>query len=323
MSYRTGYPSANWPIAGSMREAFGAAGRFRQYLAERFPIAQLLPLSALVSLPAALGTQVYVHSSLHNLPATLLTFGAVFLLLLRLRLVDELKDLEHDRRFYPDRPLPRGLVSPREVGWAAVGVFSLEVVVAAAGGVSALMFFAFVVIYSVGTTLEFFCSKWLRGNFTIYVVSHELLIIPLCFYLYSLNGLTMGDMAAPFFWGLTAHIGLLLLLLEVARKLSPSRAIELDPNDTYTSQYGAGVSSLVVGLLAIGATAAGILAVMMLRGGIIVLPLAGVAFLVPVDISLMAFVKRPDERTAKAVLNRCAALAVASSSLFVLTAWFS
>ena len=323
MSYRTGYRSPNWLIASRMRETFGATGRFRRYLAERFPIAQFLPLSALVSLPAALGTQVYTHWSLYNLPAALLTFGAVFLLLLRLRLVDELKDLEHDRRFYPDRPLPQGLVSPREVGWAAVGVFSLEVVVATAGGVSALMFFAFVVLYSVGTTREFFCRKWLRGNFTIYVVSHELLIIPLCFYLYSLNGLTMGDMATPFFWGLTAYIGFLLVLLEVARKLSPSRATELDPNDTYTSQYGAGVSSLVVGLLAIGATAASILAVMMLRGGIIVLPLAGVAFLIPVGISLMAFVKRPDERTAKTVLNLCAAMAVGLSSLFVLTVWFS
>ena len=67
----------------------------------------------------------------------------------------------------------------------------------------------------------------------------------------------------------------------------------------------------------------GILIPTMLRGDIVVLPLVGVAFVVPVGISLIALVKRPGERTAKAVLNRSVLLAVASLSLFVLTVWFS
>ena len=315
-------PLSNSSTAGGMCAAFGVVRRIRQYIAERFPLAQFLPLSAVVSLPAALGTQAYIHSSPYSIPAALLTFGAVFLLLLRLRLVDELKDLEHDRRFYPNRPLPRGLVQPREVGWVAAGVVLIEVLLATAAGVSSLALFALVGLYSVATSCEFFCREWLRSHFTVYVVSHELLIVPVCFYLYSLSGLTIGDLAAPYFWGLTAYIGCLLVLLEVARKLSPSRG-ETDANDTYTSRYGAGVSSLVVGFLAIGTATTGILIPTMLRGDIVVLPLVGVAFVVPVGISLIALVKRPGERTAKAVLNRCALLAVASSSLFVLTAWFS
>ena len=177
-------------------------------------------------------------------------------------------------------------------------------------------------LYSVATSREFFCRQWLRSHFTVYVVSHELLIVPVCFYLYSLSGLTIDDVATPYFWALTAYIGYLLVLLEVARKLSPTRA-DADANDTYTSRYGAGVSSLVVGFLALGTATTGILTSMMLRGDTPVLQFAGTAFLVPVAISLLAFIRRPDERAAKAVLNRCALLAVASSSLFVLTAWFS
>ena len=218
------YPLSNSSTVGRMRESFGAVRRFRRYTAERFPLAQFLPLSAVVALPAAVGTQVYAHLSPYSVPAALLSFGAVFLLLLRLRLVDELKDLEHDRRFYPDRPLPRGLVQPRQVGWAAAGVFLIEVVLATAGGVSALAFFALVGLYSVATSREFFCRQWLRSHFTVYVVSHELLIVPVCFYLYSLSGLTIDDVATPYFWALTAYIGYLLVLLEVARKLSPTRA---------------------------------------------------------------------------------------------------
>ena len=275
-----------------------------------------------ISLPAAAGTQVYIESSHYDILATLVTFGAVFLLLLRLRLVDELKDIEHDRRFYPDRPLSRGLVQPQEVGWATAGVLLMETLLATSAGVTALAFFALVSLYSVATSLEFFCRKWLRSHFTVYVVSHELLIIPVCFYLYSLGGLTIGDVMTPYFWALTAYIGCLLALLEVARKLSPSRSGS-GADDTYTSQYGAGVSSLVVGLLAVGTVTTSILTAVLLRGDITVLPLAGGAFLVPTVTSLIAFVKRPDERTAKAVLTRSVLLAVGSSSLFVLTVWLS
>ena len=315
-------PSSNSATVGRIREPFGAPRRFSRYMAERFPLTQFLPLAMVISLPAAMGTQIYVDSPPYNIQATLVTFGAVFLLLLRLRLIDELKDLEHDRRFYPDRPLPRGLVEQREVGWVAAGVVLIEVCLAASAGVNSLALFAVVGLYSVATSCEFFCREWLRRHFTVYVASHELLIIPVCFYLYSLSGLTIGDISTPYFWELTAYIACLLVLLEMARKLSPSRG-ETDANDTYTSRYGAGVSSLVVGFLAIGTATTGILIPTMLRGDIVVLPLVGVAFVVPVGISLIALVKRPGERTAKAVLNRCALLAVASSSLFVLTAWFS
>ena len=316
------YTLSNGLIVSGMRAAFEAARRFRQYIIERFPPAPFLLLSAAVSLPAAIGTQAYVDSSPHNIAAALLTFGAVFLLLLRLRLVDEIKDLEHDRRFYPDRPVPRGLVQPREIGWAAAGVFLMETLLATSAGVTALAFFALVGLYFVGTSREFFCRKWLRSHFTVYLISHEVLIVPVCFYLYSLSGLTLGDMTTPYFWGLTTYIGCLLMLLEVARKLNPSRA-ELDADDTYTSRYGAGLSSFLVGFLAVGTAITSILTPMMLRSESPVFQNVGIAFLIPVGISLLAFVKRPDERTAKAVLNRCALLAVASSSLFVLAVWFS
>ena len=245
---------------------------------------------------------------------------AVLLLFLRLRLVDELKDLEHDRAFHPDRPLPRGLVEPWQMGTAAAGVFLVEVLVAASAGVHSLGFFTLVSLYSVFTFREFFCRNWLRRHFAFYAVSHELLIIPVCFYLYSLSGLSVSDVPTPLFWGVTAYIGCLLFLLEVARKLSPSRA-ESGSNDTYTSQYGPGVSALVVCFLAAGTIAAGIITAAMLRDSFPTFQLAGIVFLVPVGASLRAFIKQADDRTARMVLNRCAVLAVVSSSLLVLTAW--
>src|SRR5712691_4196236 len=97
-------------VDGPARSATATAGpasllaRSCEYARERFPITQLVPLSVAVALPAALGTQKYVFGHLNNVAVVGWTTAAVFLLLLRLRLIDELKDLEHDRQFHPNRP---------------------------------------------------------------------------------------------------------------------------------------------------------------------------------------------------------------------------
>ena len=216
---------------------------------------------------------------------------------------------------------PRGLIQPTEVRWAALGVFLLEILPAALAGTQALIFFSLVALYSVVAMQEFFCRKWLRGHFTVYVISHELLIIPLCLYLYSLNGLTPSDLGTPFFWWLTAYIGCFLFLLEVARKLSPERSVDSDARDTYTSQYGAVSSSLLVASLAIGTTVTGSVAAHLLESGFLAVQLIGLAFLLPVATSLLAFIRRPGNTSAKCVLKWCAVLAVASSVLFCLSIW--
>ncbi len=59
------------------------------------------------------------------------TYGCAFLvtfgLFLQLRAADEVKDLEDDRRHRPERPIPRGLVSPRLIVGPALGAVPLAV----------------------------------------------------------------------------------------------------------------------------------------------------------------------------------------------------
>jgi nitric oxide reductase large subunit len=105
------------------------------------------------------------------------------------------------------------------------------------------MFFA-ALIYSLLMCKEFFVSGWLRKHFTIYIISHEILILPLFFYIFSLNGLQGHHMSQVYFWLLTLFLGAQLFLLEVTRKIRPAE-LEIPSRDTYTAQYGVKGASLL------------------------------------------------------------------------------
>jgi hypothetical protein len=296
--------------------------RFYEYTRERFPLRQFVPLSIAVALPSALGTQTYLFGHLDNLAVTSSTSAAVFLLLLRLRLIDELKDLEHDRRFHADRPVSRGLIQPGEVARLAFAAFLLETLVAATAGTWALAFFAGLAAYSLLTANEFFIRSWLRRHFTAYVISHEVLLVPFCFYLFSLSGLTLSDLARPYFWLLTIFTGCQVFLLEVARKLRP-KELDTAAHDTYTARYGIGPACVLAGLLALGSVVTSVLAAGALGGGVGVAAGSGLILLGAVLRSLLAFADEPSLRSAKATLGCSAALVLGTSALFTLTVWFA
>lgn len=328
MRFLVGHVPLNSPAAGESQRLSAyiasvvpsAITRYSQYSKERFSLKQFVPLSIVISGLAAFGTQAHLYGRLSNVPAVIASFAAVFFLLLRLRLVDELKDLEHDRSFYQGRPVARGLVQPREVAQVAAMVFFLEVLVATTGGTQSLASFAIVTLYSFLTLKEFFVRKWLRRHFTAYVVSHEVLVLPVCFYLYSLNGLTLPEVMQPYFYLLTAFIAGHLFLLEVTRKLRP-KELDKASQDTYTARYGIVNSCILSGFLALWVTVTGILTIV-LGSRIANLGYISLALLGPVVFSLLTFIRRPDRGTAQAVLNWCVVLVVGTGALFILTVWF-
>lgn len=295
--------------------------RYYQYSKERFSLKEFVPLSIIVSLLAALGTQAYLYGRPTDVSAAALSVAAVFLLFLRLRLLDELKDLEHDRHFYPARPLPRGLVRPRELALIAAAVFLVEALLAASGGARSLGFFAVVMLYSLLTLNEFFVRNWLRKHFTVYVLSHELLVLPLCLYLYSLNGFTLLDLITPYFWLLTGLIAGQLFLLEVMRKVRP-KEIEVASADTYTARYGIVSACILAGSLALGVAVFGIITATVLGSSVAKVGYLGLALLGAVGFSLRSFSRRPNRYTAKTAFNWSTGLVVATGSFFILAVWF-
>jgi len=94
------------------------------------------------------------------------------LFIIRLRAYDDVKDADTDRTEHPDRPIPRGLVTVRELDVAAVLILIVEGVLLACVGKLAFAMWALCAAWSVLMRLEFFVSTWLEAHIATYAISH-------------------------------------------------------------------------------------------------------------------------------------------------------
>jgi hypothetical protein len=271
--------------------------RYILYLKERFPPQQFILLAGLLAAVAGVCLQARVFGELVSWRAMLGAFLALLFFLFRLRLFDELKDYAHDSRFYPDRPLQRGLITTGDVRRLIAASLAAEIAVAVYAGPLPLAYFAASLGYSLLMFKEFFAPAWLRQRFTLYIFLHELLAIPLFFYAASMQVPAARLYADPLAWAVALFLGCQLFFLEISRKMRPPEQ-ENAARDTYTAQYGVrGASAL---LLVTGAAA---LALGWFVCGArplyasALLPFAWFAY------AVFSFARRPDPRTSKAVFN--------------------
>src|SRR5213076_84147 len=93
------------------------ASRWWTYQRERFPVFAHAPIIAAFSL-SAVSYSALIRGT-HHVPAwkpCIVAFATSFLFFLQLRIADEFKDFEEDSLYRPYRPVPRGLISLKELG---------------------------------------------------------------------------------------------------------------------------------------------------------------------------------------------------------------
>ena len=214
------------------------ARRFAAYQAERFPLAPYVPLITVFTFSAAAYSRL-ARGEPGFLPAGRFAVGALTALVFffLLRVLDEHKDAEVDRRYRPELPVPRGLVSLREL--RLVGGVSLAAVVLLNSVIAPVLLWAILAVaaWAALMTKEFFVPRWLRAHMAAYLVTH-MAIMPM------IDGYTTGlDWLAE---GADAPAGLELFLLvtflngiviEVGRKIRAPGG-EREGVDTYTSAWG-------------------------------------------------------------------------------------
>jgi hypothetical protein len=230
------------------------------YLRERFPLA----LVALMSAAFAVASLGLFHQGSDATVADAWTSGillfVVYLaLLLRYRVTDEWKDFAHDSAVYPDRPVQRGVISPRTLLFIGVGAFAIELLgVLMLGGPLGFLLYLALLVYSALTVFEFFAGAWLERHFTSSLLLHEAIYLPL----FAWVALVLG---ASVSWQTAAGIlacTLLFVSVELARKFSPrfdtEGAVVLD---TYSAVWGRsrtlGAMVMLVVLSGVLATTAG------------------------------------------------------------------
>jgi len=153
--------------------------RWIVYQRERFPIAGHGPLVAAFSASAVcFSSLVRGRVAVPSIDALVVAFSTSFLFFLQLRIADEFKDYEDDARFRPYRPVPRGLVTLRELAWVALSGAVVQLLLALWLAPSIVWLLAIGWVYLALMTREFFAPRWLKAHPIVYMASH-MAILPL------------------------------------------------------------------------------------------------------------------------------------------------
>ncbi|VAW98578.1 putative membrane protein [hydrothermal vent metagenome] len=183
-----------------------------------------LDLSEKIELPGAAVLSVAFFTSL------------IFFLLLRI--ADEFKDFEEDSKYRAYRPVPRGLVSLKELGW--VGVFIILIQLALALWLDTLLIIPLLItwLYLALMTKEFFVADWLKQSPITYMWSHMLIMPLIDFYATAADWISAGLTSPPhgLFWFLIVSFfnG---IVIEVGRKIRAPEDEE-EGVETYTIIWG-------------------------------------------------------------------------------------
>ena len=126
----------------------------------------------------------------------------------------------------------------------------MELTISILGGIVSFVFFIILLSYSLLMLKEFLAREWLRSRFTMYIIAHELSIVPLFFYLISLNVASFSSINNMFFYLFVFCLGCETFLIEIVRKTRISEQ-ENQSRDTYISQYGKKVTSIIICILGV------------------------------------------------------------------------
>jgi hypothetical protein len=194
-----------------------------------------------------------VLARLHRWPAVtlrelLLGGGSVFAIMLVLRLMDELKDLDVDRRLFASRPVPSGRVLESDVRtslFAVAGLFLCAHVGSGASFWTALGLLGFTVLMF----RWFFVPDLMRPRLLLTLATHNpvvpLLLLHLAGLAAAARGRGLHDLDARRLLPLVAVYWLPLFAWEVARKIRAP--LEEDDYVTYSRLLGRPGAVLLAG----------------------------------------------------------------------------
>jgi hypothetical protein len=148
------------------------------YQRERIPLGLTAVLLAVFSAASINVSAQLAGRPLPDWGAYAVAFVVALIFFFQLRACDEVKDADDDRRYRPERPVPRGLVTLRLIVGLALAAVPVAVAVTAARDPWLLLPLALVWLWMALMAVEFFAPRWLKARPFVYLVSH-MLIMPL------------------------------------------------------------------------------------------------------------------------------------------------
>lgn len=248
--------------------------RWWVYQRERFPVfAHGVLILAFSASAVCLSSLLRGGAGWPAAGAFAVAFVSSFISFLHLRLADEFKDFDEDCRYRPYRPVPRGLVTLRELGvlWVATGALQLLLAAALSWRLIPLLLVTW--IYLGLMSREFFCREWLKKRPFTYMWSHMLIMPLIDLYATACDWMIAdGRPPAGLFWFVLVSF-LNGFVIEIGRKIRLPKDEETGV-ETYSVVWGR------------GRAVAAWWVVLILTGAAAVVTSAKISFLLPVVVVL-------------------------------------
>lgn len=214
------------------------------YQAERIPLAKTAILLAVFSAASINVSAFLAGRQLPGLSAYVTAFLVSFVIFIQLRACDEYKDSDDDRRYRPERPIPRGLVSLKLILGIGAGLAPVAIIITLGYHPPLLLLLGLVWLWLGLMTVEFFVPEWLKARSILYLISHMAIMPLLDLFVTGVEWLPATGAPAP-----TLVLFLVLsfvngCVLEIGRKIwAPGN--EREGVDSYSGLWGIPQSILV------------------------------------------------------------------------------
>jgi 4-hydroxybenzoate polyprenyltransferase len=216
------------------------ARRLWTYQRERFPLLPNGTIVALLVLGAhALSVRARGGESSLDVGLVVAAFGVALGFFLLLRICDEAKDAEVDRRSRPERPVPRGLVTLGELGVVGVLVVALQAGIALLVRPALLLVLAPAWGWLALMTWEFGVGRWLRAHPVLYAATHLPMVVWIHWVVVAFEAVPNGaaPSAVPVSWLVLGYAA--GATYEIGRKMRAPED-ERAGADTWSGLWGAG-----------------------------------------------------------------------------------
>ncbi|WP_299483804.1 UbiA family prenyltransferase [uncultured Roseibium sp.] len=283
-------------MTGQAENEASVLARLWVYQSERFPLIQTVPLLGAFSAASVTASARLAERQLPGVDAYLVAFLIVMVFFWQMRALDEIKDAEIDRRYRPERPIPRGLVSLKLILWLA-GAAVVPAAFSAYALSPGVLYLVLLVWAWLGLmAFEFFVPDFLRKSPGLYLVSHMAIMPLIDLVLTGCEWVPAGSVPEGI-WTFLLMSFCNGCVIEFGRKVwAPEQ--EREGVETYSSSWG--ISRSLTAL----AVATGVAFLSLVICGFyldrpLVTAFCGLVFLLPFAFVLVDFARTPDRKRQK------------------------
>lgn len=148
--------------------------RYRIYQSERHPLWKAVPMAGAISYSGITFSAIMAHRTPPGLGVYFIAFVLTLCFHLQRRIADDLRNIRFDRKYQPNRPIPRGLVSPNELRLMFAGLLPLQALLGMSVHIRMFGPLLITTVFIMLLTMGFGPLRWNNLNPFFYLFFHRL-----------------------------------------------------------------------------------------------------------------------------------------------------